>query len=92
MELHFTMSGRCLLDVCVCCLQMFAPLLEGGALRNDHDELYDFAARFPLRHNALVDHHVSVMRKLVHTRGVTAMLDYSTPMSCRRLLDVCQTC
>ena len=56
------------------------------------DELYDFAARFPLRHNALVDHHVSVMRKLVRTRGVTAMLDYSTPMSCRRLLDVCQTC
>ena len=52
------------------------------------DELYNFATRFPLRHNDLVDHHVSEMRKLVRTRGITAMLDYSKAMSRRRLLDV----
>jgi hypothetical protein len=46
MELHFTMSGRCLLDVCVCFLQMFAPLLEGGALRNDHVLLRDSRGTF----------------------------------------------
>jgi hypothetical protein len=52
------------------------------------DQLHDFQTRFPLRHNALIAHHVSAMRELLQTGGVAAMEEYSNPISDRHLPDV----
>ena len=89
MIFYIYISARCLRDVCdvtgvMNSVRTRFPCYMCTATR---DLLHDFRTRFPLRHNALIEHHVAAMRGLLVTEGVAAMKEYSNPISDRCLPD-----